>query len=77
MKFQFKISIKPTLPQPISFLVLGNIDNYQYLPIIIDQKRKMAQNRAQEFKKIIPSTKMCRKIFPRSLGGSRWLVLGK
>jgi len=43
MKFQFEISIKPTLPHPISFLLLGNIGNYQYLPIIIDQKRQMAQ----------------------------------
>jgi len=77
MKFQFQISIKPTLPHAISFLLFGHIDNYQYLPIIIDQKRKLAQNRAQEFKKIIPSTKMCRKLFPISLWGSRWLALGK
>jgi len=36
-----------TPPHTISFLLLGNIDNYKYLPIIIGQKRKMTQNRAQ------------------------------
>jgi len=36
-----------TPPHTISFLLLGNIDNYKYLPIIIGQKRKMTKNRAQ------------------------------
>jgi len=48
MGTSYEISIqnfnKNTPPHTISFLLLGNIDNYQYLATIIDQKTKNGPN---------------------------------